>query len=208
MGQYYKPVNLDSLEYVHAHDVKEKVTYADGSSHMMGNGLKLMEHSWMNNGFVGAVEKLLSPGEAWHKCKFTWAGDYGDEIHEVENLNKDEDNPEDTAMVNSYMLASDFGTQVKVRGTSSKRRRYIVNHTTKEFVDKSKVPADNEGWKVHPLPILTANGNGRGGGDLHEERIQGNENLVGAWDGHVISVETNKKALVGYKEVIFDIIEK
>ena len=41
MGQYYKPINLDDKQWLYSHD--------------FGDGLKLMEHSWIGNDFVGAV---------------------------------------------------------------------------------------------------------------------------------------------------------
>ena len=34
----------------------------------------------------------------------------------------------------------------------------------KEFVNKDTMP-NNDDWLVHPLPLLTCEGNGRGGGD-------------------------------------------
>ena len=33
------------------------------------------------------------------------------------------------------------------------------------------------GWQIHPLPLLTAEGNGRGGGDYHGTNME----MVGAW---------------------------
>ena len=70
---------------------------------------------------------------------------------------------------------------------------FLVNHTTKEYVNKSKC-INIEGWVVHPLPLLTASGNGRGGGDYRDS----DDMMVGAWAGHNISVEKEKPE--GYKE--------
>ncbi len=64
MGQYYKPINLDKQQYVYSHDY--------------GNGLKLMEHSWVGNGFVNVVEELIAEGGDWHGDRIVWAGDYAD----------------------------------------------------------------------------------------------------------------------------------
>jgi hypothetical protein len=54
---------------------------------------------------------------------------------------------------------------------------YIVNHTKRVYVKK--------GTGVHPLPILTAEGNGRGSGDYEGQ----NMDLVGTWARDVISME-------------------
>ena len=62
MGQYYKPVNLDKKKFVYSHDY--------------GNGLKLMEHSWIDNDFVAIVENLIKKGGDWYGDRIVWAGDY------------------------------------------------------------------------------------------------------------------------------------
>ena len=48
--------------------------------------------------------------------------------------------------------------------------------------------------KYHPLPLLVAEGNCRGGGDYNGI----NENIVGSWARDVISVENNIQE--GYTE--------
>jgi hypothetical protein len=63
---------------------------------------------------------------------------------------------------------------------SPQKYRYLVNHTTRQFVDKAKATRT----RIHPLPILTCEGNGRGCGDYN-----GGSPLVGAWARHVISAE-------------------
>ena len=73
MGQYYQPTSVDKLEFVYSHD--------------FGEGLKLMEHSWKGNKLVKIVENLLSKGQAWHKNRLVWAGDYAEpELCEEKNL--------------------------------------------------------------------------------------------------------------------------
>ena len=147
-------------------------------THDYGSMSKLMEHSYITNDFVEIVEYLLSPKGKWHKHSFVWAGDYADE--------------EENSEKNLYMIAKEIQLKDYPEGSSG---RYIVNHTKKEFVDKDIVPEDEEGWKVHPLPLLTCEGNGRGGGDY---RLW-NEN-TGYWARDRISVE--KEAPKGYEELI------
>jgi len=55
MGQYYKPISIEKKQYV--------------CSHAYGNGLKLMEHSWIGNDFVGVVEDLIAEGGASLRSK-------------------------------------------------------------------------------------------------------------------------------------------
>ena len=154
MGQYYKPMSIDKMQHLSSHDY--------------GNGLKLMEHSYIGNNFVNTVESLLAPGGEWYKNRLVWAGDYADEEENGDNLwtqvGDDPIEPEDMEKVESG--------------------RYIVNHTEREFVDKDIVPKDSEGWKVHPLPLLTCEGNGRGGGDYRR-----NNRYIGDWARDEISIE-------------------
>ena len=187
MGQYYKPVNTESKEWVFSHDIKSRCKRYDGKIVMIGNGLKLMEHSWMLNDFMRAVESLLIPGGAWYKKPIVWAGDYAD--HEE---NSDQ---------NLYGMCED-NTKLKPKPLSkveSKSYQYIVNHTKKEFVDKNKVPS-KDGWTIHPLSLLTCEGNGRGGGDFH-----GEGKVIGRWSRDVISLE--KTLPEGYKEIPFKLTE-
>jgi hypothetical protein len=74
--------------------------------------------------------------------------------------------------------------------------RYIVNHSKKQFVDKMACKSGEEGIKYHPLPLLTCEGNGRGGGDY-----RGDSPLIGAWARDVISVE--EVAPLDFEELVF-----
>lgn len=181
MGQYYRPVNLDNLEFLSPYDYN--------------NGLKLMEHSWIGNNFVGMVESLLSPKGNWYKCRLVWAGDYMD--YEVFIPANYEGNKED---INIYEYVGRFGKKIKPKHNSLSNK-YIINHTKKEYVDKAECQVDHEWqsdpWKIHPLPLLTchASANGRGGGDYHGKDMKN----VGRWCGDLISIENTKPE--EYKEI-------
>jgi hypothetical protein len=83
------------------------------------------------------------------------------------------------------------------------KTKYLVNHDKKQFVNKTNVPKDRDGWRIHPLPLLTCEGNGRGGGDF-----RGDSDLVGSWARDIISVESTKSTIPkGYTELIFDLTE-
>ena len=175
MGQYYKPVIL-------ANNKKTPIKWM--YSHDYGSGLKLMEHSWMKNDFVKTFEALLINTPQ----RVIWAGDYADE--------------EKGKKTNVYSRCEDYN-QVKPTIKTKTQHRYIVNHSQKTFVDKWKTPKDNDGWQIHPLPLLTCDGNGRGGGDF-----RGESKLVGSWARDIISVESSKYAIPeGFTETIFDLIE-
>jgi hypothetical protein len=177
MGQYYKPILL------------EDKTNEDGSETIIGhleswsygNGAKLMEHSWIENEFVERVESIL----AKRASRIVWAGDYADyEPNKEENL---------------YEMTTEDGHLHTEQPT--KTFRYIINHTMKEYVDKQRVFPDKDGWQIHPLPLLTCEGNGRGGGDYG-----GNDkNLVGLWARNTISVSNDIPD--GYEELLFTLHE-
>jgi hypothetical protein len=189
MGQYYKPVNTESKEWVYSHDVKSRWKRDDGKVFMMGEGLKLMEHSWILNKLMRTIEGLLIPGGAWYKKPIVWAGDYAD------NEPESDTNLYGMCQDNKKILPKPLSV------AQSKSYQYIVNHTKKEFVDKNKVPS-KDGWTIHPLSLLTCDGNGRGGGDFHgTSRMK----TVGRWCRDVISLE--KTLPEGYKEIPFKLTE-
>jgi len=76
--------------------------------------------------------------------------------------------------------------------TLPKRGRFLVNHTKKVCIDL-KAETGEGYWDdtkkcpmiIHPLPLLTCSGNGRGGGDYSGSNMK----LVGCWAGDVISLE-------------------
>ena len=160
MGQYYKAIALDKQEWMCPHDYD--------------NGLKLMEHSWIKNNFVSAVESLLIPGGDWHEDRIVWAGDYAD---------PDEDN-----LDNLYSQYESEPKKVKIPKISKYGPgRFIVNHTENQYIDKATLSKDNDGWTIHPLPLLTCEGNGRGGGDYRRDNSH-----IGDWARDQISIEKEK----------------
>ena len=83
----------------------------------------------------------------------------------------------------------------------------LCNHTRRIFMDCDKYHEalkgkDEDGWVVHPLPLLTAVGNGQGGGDYFADS---DRDCVGTWAGDLISVED--EAPEGYAEVEYRFYE-
>lgn len=154
MGQYYNIIIKErDAERVKAYD-----RHLDGQYTMA----KLMEHSYYLNEMVNAVAEKL-----YHRpSQIAWVGDYADE-----------DNLELWTYAwkrKRYCML--HKTEFTLNG------RYIVNHTKKQIFDCweyliEAVKEQKNEWIIHPLPLLTAVGNGNGGGDYHGL----NEESVGAW---------------------------
>ena len=175
MGQYYYPIILDEDGNI--------VAWMD--AHEYNNGLKLMEHSYIGNNFVSTFEFMLRPDGEYYKSHVVWAGDYADEEPDSENL---------------YHLCEEEQC-VHPSQMKTVQYPYIVNHTKKQFVDKRKnTDSKDESFVIHPLPLLTCEGNGRGGGDFH-----GESPLMGLWARDIISIE--KEQPLDYEELIFDLKE-
>lgn len=210
MGQYYKPILLNE------DNKPEAFVY----SHDFGCGLKLMEHSWMKNSFVGFVEQQLINKPR----KLVWAGDYAENepresltTEDIAGLMRDGYEENDlTEGANLYSIASAVAPKLShneavedkythdFKTKPHGRFKYLVNHDKKEFVDKSKVPVDDDGWQIHPLPLLTCEGNGQGGGDFRGEEGE----LVGRWSRDKIGIVSKKSDIpAGFQEVVFDLVE-
>ena len=173
MGQGYNAVILDE---------SGKIVRTWVNPHKYRNGYKLMEHSYIGNNFMAVVESLLSPEGMFYKCRLVWSGDYADA-----ELDRDDEK-------NLYAIVMDDCGGKEFVGderVDMSAYRYIVNHTKKLYVDKNLEFEDN----IHPLSLLTAEGNGRGGGDYRGT----SEDLVGAWARDVISVEKDQPE--GFKEL-------
>jgi hypothetical protein len=173
MGQYYYAVILDANGWI-------RVWMAPGF------GAKLMEHSYLGSIGVGTFEWELTPEGRHHMSRVAWCGDYADaepglgkNLHLICNERND------------LMLAPTAVTLGE--------HQFLVNHTKRQFVDKSKVPKGLGGFQIHPLPLLTCEGNGRGGGDF-----DGTSPLIGSWARDVISAE--KTAPDGFTELAFDLV--
>lgn len=160
MGQYYKAINIDKMKYL--------------DPHSYGQGAKLMEHSYVGNRLVGAVMALLKDGNAWFKSRIVWCGDYYDDEGET---------PYYTMVENPDHLPD-----VESMKKEEAEKCILVNYSRKEYVDLSKVKEDSSGYKISPLPLLTACGNDRGGGDYFD--YSPDYNKVGIWKEDKLGIVT------------------
>lgn len=180
MGQYWKAICLDTREWVYSHDYD--------------NGMKLMEHSYLDNSYVGAVMRLMIPGGPWHKRRVIWAGDYSE--NRFSDYGKDVIEKLADELISSAenVYSSVEESRLIPAPIQDQEKWIIVNHTRKEYIILNLVPRGD--MMVHPLPLMIADGNGRGGGDYHGTSID----LVGSWCGDVISLET-KEPGKGFEEL-------
>ena len=173
MGQYYHTILGDP----------ENTFYEAFNLHVNGvfTGLKLMEHSWWDNPFVNSICKriFITP------TRVAWVGDYSGEeevskkylLHEI-------------CWGDNAVLEDIKEDQLKLDGL------FLINHTKKEYLDCSKykkASTAKDCWIIHPLPLLTAVGNGLGGGDYDGV----NEGEVGRWCYDVLEISAD---LTPYKE--------
>lgn len=181
MGQYYTPIIIrgNSIQTFYSHDYD--------------NGLKLMEHSYIGNKFVETVLRQLLD----KKAHLAWVGDYAEaedvkselaqKFIDIESSEREKKYRRNPAVIgdfeNSFYLV-------------------FVNHTKKEYIDMTQYITCNKildkwGMTAHPIPILTAIGNGKGGGDYHGTC----EDKVGYWACDVIEATFDDEKFKGYKNI-------
>jgi hypothetical protein len=178
MGQYYRPVIL-------ADNKKTVLTFL--SSYDYGNGAKLMEHSYLGNSLVSAFETLIQDKPQ----RVVWGGDYADECK--------------NRKTNLYQRCKDSLKAEQIDSKPIAEPNYIINHSKKEYVDKKLIRKMKAKWadgmKIHPLPLLTCEGNGRGGGDYRSDK---DENNIGSWARDLFSVSNTKPEGFECVRVYFD----
>lgn len=83
--------------------------------------------------------------------------------------------------------------------------KYAVNLTKKEYVIIPTFKPNK--WVIHPLSLLCADGNGRGGGDYremhdkNENLIPNDYDLVGHWAYDRIYITNDRTKVKGYKKI-------
>lgn len=163
MGQYYMPVikRGDRLRRVYSHD--------------FDNGLKLTEHSYVGNNFVNVVANELVDNPA----QLYWCGDYaeiGDFSSEL-MFNR----------IYGYAWNRTKNSRTTVENPNEEfdwsKDWYYINETKKEYTLMPKSGC----WVFTPISLLTAIGNGRGGGDYRRDN-----SMVGYWAGDTVYLSKTK----------------
>lgn len=160
MGQYYRGVVLGKTF------LKEKriIVRESFCPYKHENGAKLMEHSYVNNWYVKEFENALA--DKFFGFPFVWIGDYADTVFDTDIYSlADEfiEKKSDTKQATSYdeLIKTTY--------------EYIINLDKKQFV---RIPKEHStDLVIHPLPLLCADGNGRGGGDYDGTDMK----YIGVW---------------------------
>lgn len=210
MGQYYMPIFITENGDV-------STLYA----HEFDNGLKLMEHSYIGNYFVNAALSLIENTP----LRVAWIGDYSDDPYEDLYSTKmaKEDFLRHYGMAwnekDLHKLSKDTFAARKLSSlcTMKTNNKYLINHTEKKYVHFGEYIAASKwsekgAWEngrynafasydmcIHPLPLLTACGNDRGGGDYREGHPCYEQ--VGLWAFDLL--EYAAKVPKGYEKVVF-----
>lgn len=179
MGQYYDILMEQKGQFYHSDRTVD-------NEHM---GAKLTEHSWFENDLLRCVQFSIykMPSRVY------WVGDYADdENRKINNLT-----PKDIKEIYSLCYDKDYRKKKGVReintfysngGSLSLNGKFLVNRTKKIFLDGAlyhTIAINEEGWCTNPLSLLTALGNGQGGGDYFGKERE----KIGAWAGDWLSVE-------------------
>jgi hypothetical protein len=191
MGQYYKPCFINK-------ETNRVIQW--GYSHDFDNGLKLMEHSWIENNFVRFIEAKLIQSPMY----LVWAGDYApNEILTESEIEKF--NIEGETGLNLYSLSEYSEKLEPSEDIAPLRAKYLINFDKKQFVNKSKMPKDKQGWKIHPLPLLTCEGNSQGGGDYFSDN---GKKFIGIWGRDLIGIVSKKTDIPkGFEEIVPNFLE-
>lgn len=203
MGQYYKAfVRNDEMEaafnpqcaiYMTRHGLERMPEegvpfgskYVEGSYFNCFSGMKLAEHSWVWNDFVNGVMELIEETPS----TVAWVGDYADNASDYDGRYTEE--------VYASAWHDDCRDRPFEKLPETHGDGYIVNHSKGEYIDLERYVSANveNGWCVHPLPLMTAIGNGRGGGDYRGR----DKDMVGRWAMDVIEYTHEKPE--GYAEI-------
>lgn len=200
MGQYYEIILED--------ENGERVHY-DRSINGEYQMAKLTEHSWWLNPTMYCVCELLRQSA----MRVYWVGDYADNAAPVNNMGekmRDEiyhccwGETAIPAYISSLPSHTFSLSEDPDAIESNLTHRYLVNITKGLYIDCDAYykRCVRDGWCTHPLSLLTAMGNGQGGGDYHGI----NEEKVGSWAGDLLSVEDEVPLLM--KEYVIDFIEE
>lgn len=194
MGQYYTPVEIVSLDDGTHFVLNSFSCQVKGLGH---NDVKLMEHSWWNNDFlVNFCDRLYERSRENNKeTHILWLGDYTelDGLSSLEGLSACFAGVARRSWL-KQAIQDPNRKDIDIGNTNpdfSLINKFLVNTTKQEFVNCTtyyNCNHDVDDWCIHPLPLLTAVGNGEGGGDYFGV----NDELVGRWAGDALYIDDNE----------------
>ena len=177
MGQYYNIITRTADNRTTVYDLSIK---GDGEYVMA----KLLEHSWWKNRTCRALAFSIVN----RPTRVCWVGDDA-EPEECQELGFDYE--EVWGENNNAQSIEPAPEEYELE-----QFPYLVNHDKNQFVDLKKYKAAStvDGWCIFPISLLTALGNGRGGGDYHKD-----DPLVGSWAFDTISL--TDQPVTGMEEI-------
>lgn len=185
MGQYYTPLLIDSNG--------NETTL---SAHAFNNGMKLMEHSYIGNNLVNIALSLING----NPYTVAWIGDYADDDFDYctdrtrENLGKHytsawkrDQTDEEYQADKDKQVQLYSGEREEFIKEDTENKGFLINRTKMVYIDLSSYYLQNR-WEeeykgekyfmcINPLPLLTACGNGLGGGDY----LGTMQDAIGSW---------------------------
>lgn len=175
MGQYFKAANLDKKES------------------FQPDGIKFMEHSYIDNDSVEAVMFALS--KTWKRQRIVWVGDYAYDTEPYEYPEIDLNIPKTFDLSHKAFL---YNVDKKEKVDMALYNK-IGFTNIEEWVDNE---GKKETWSsiIHPLPILVIAEGGSGGGDYHNDE----DPMLGAWSGDRIFV--SYKNFKTYKDITYKVL--
>ena len=200
MGQYYKPALIVPDNRV----LTMRATSFDSFN-------KLTEHSWISNPFVNAVYSLIYKSAK----RVAWIGDYSREDYETCGEAYIKAMPFDQFQKFYELTWGDDVIDLPSKFFSNRdlsiltfdtKGMFLVNRNKRVYIDMAAYIRENTvksgawaGWCMDPLPLLTACGNGRGGGDFYEGHIGYADIGVWAFD----CLEYTDQIPDGYTEAMY-----
>ena len=179
MGQYYNILTYKNRKYT----IYDRSTKKENEEpeYMFA---KIMEHSWIHNYTMDSFSNTIFE----NPTKVAWVGDYADKC-ENEDIHNEKLSLEKVLELHQiawkskehYLDYNDFETE----------KMLLINWDKKQYLNMQEYIEKNtyEGWCIHPLSLLTAIGNGFGGGDYRGI----NQDKVGIWAFDKISFEKQEK---------------
>ena len=162
MGQYYRAVVNDSVYDIVTLKGEEAIWH----------GVKLMEHSFWNHPFCVAVAASLY----YSPKKVAWVGDYATTT-EIEEAGINVRVWHKLARISKPLIENNVFNMDKPK--------FLINNTKKVYVDLEKYKKESASELqydiINPIPLLTAIGNDRGGGDFHKKSVKSGYDKVGTW---------------------------
>lgn len=151
---------------------------------------KLGEFIYQGSKPIQALCNLMAT--RWQGDKIVVVGDYTERVFEGKNL---------------FSVVCEF-KEMKITldytPSGNGNYKYLYNHRKKHFVDITKMPIDDDGFIIHPLPLLLAGAeNGQSGSDYEGDDMD----KIGLWidDSEFIEVSENPLNLHNsYKELVLN----